>query len=118
MFDQQEILYHFIADNRIYEKLKEKVAFFEERHEVLLAKEYKSVYGVMMDLFDQMVELLGDEEISFAGFKELLGAGISEGFVGFTPPAMDQVVVGDVERSRLKDIKVLFFVGVVCSYCL
>lgn len=107
-----EILYHFIADNRIYEKLKEKVAFFEERHEVLLAKEYKSVYGVMMDLFDQMVELLGDEEISFAGFKELLGAGISEGFVGFTPPAMDQVVVGDVERSRLKDIKVLFFVGV------
>lgn len=110
--DYVEILYDFIVRNEIYDRLKKKVAFFEERSEVLLAKEYKSVYQVMMNLFDQMVELLGDEPVSFAGFKELVGAGISEGLVGFTPPAMDQVVVGDVERSRLTDIKVLFFIGV------
>ena len=28
------------------------------------------------------------------------------------PPSMDQVLVGDMERTRLKEIKVLFFVGV------
>ncbi len=105
-------LYDFIVANQVYEKLCEEVKAFEEQGQMLLAKEYKSVYTVMMKLLDQMVELLGDEKISFADFRDLLGAGISEGLVGFTPPSMDQVVVGDVERSRLKDIKVLFFIGV------
>ena len=27
------------------------------------------------------------------------------------PPTMDCVLVGDIERTRLKDIKVLFFLG-------
>ena len=32
--------------------------------------------------------------------------------IGIIPPSSDQVLVGDMERTRLKDIKVLFFVGV------
>ena len=27
------------------------------------------------------------------------------------PPSLDQVVIGDVERTRIKNIKALFFVG-------
>ena len=33
--------------------------------------------------------------------------------VGLIPAGTDQVVVGDMERSRLKDIKILFFAGAV-----
>lgn len=32
--------------------------------------------------------------------------------MGIIPPSTDQVLVGDMERTRLKDIQVLFFVGV------
>lgn len=32
--------------------------------------------------------------------------------VGLIPAGTDQVMVGDMERSRLKDVKVLFFAGV------
>lgn len=112
VFDYVRILYSFIVKERIYEKLKEKEAAFEEAGQILLAKEYRSVYSVMMDLFDEMVALLGSEPISLDEFIKLLAAGISEGLIGFVPPSMDQVVVGDVERTRLKDIKILFFIGV------
>lgn len=65
-----------------------------------------------MDLFDKMVQVLGEESISLREFKELLEAGLSEAKVGIIPPSTDQVLVGDMERTRLKDIQVLFFVGV------
>ena len=66
-----------------------------------------------MDLFDKMVQVLGEESISLREFKELLdGLGLSEAKVGIIPPSTDQVLVGDMERTRLKDIQVLFFVGV------
>lgn len=106
------ILYDVLVGHNIYRRLLEKEKEFEETGMVLLAKEYGSVYSVLMDLFDQMVELLGEEEISFKEFCDLLQAGISEGLVGFVPPSMDQVVIGDMERSRLAHIRVLFFIGI------
>ena len=45
-------------------------------------------------------------------FKEILDAGLLEAKVGIVPPTSDQVLVGDMEPTRLKDIKMLFFAGV------
>ncbi len=42
---------------------------------------------------------------------KLLDAGLEEARVGVIPPGIDQVVVGDMQRTRLKDIKALIFVG-------
>ncbi len=67
---------------------------------------------MVMDLFDKMTEVLGEEKVSLREFKELLEAGLSEVKIGIIPPSSDQVLVGDMERTRLKDIRVLFFVGV------
>ncbi len=106
------ILYQLILDNRLYEKLVEKSSRFEEEGNLLLAREYKSIYRLMIELFEETVEILGNETVTFREYEELLSAGISEGLVGFVPPASHQVMVADVERSRLKNIKVLFFVGV------
>ena len=65
----------------------------------------------MIDLLDKMVEILGEETVSRQEFRQLLETGLTQAEVGLIPPSMDQVMVGDMERSRLKDIKVLFFVG-------
>jgi ATP-dependent helicase/nuclease subunit B len=64
-----------------------------------------------MDLFDQFVELLGKEKISLKEYSDLLDAGLETAKVGIIPPGLEQVVVGDIERTRIKDVKVLFFVG-------
>lgn len=107
-----EILYALVVKNGIYEQLQEKSTAFEEADQPILAREYRSIYRLMMNLWDELVELLGDETVSFQEYSELLRAGISEGLVGFIPPTSHQVVVGDVRRSRLKNIRVLFFLGV------
>lgn len=107
-----EILYELVIKNKIYDRLKEISVSFEEADQPILAREYRSIYRLMMNLWDELVELLGDEIVSFREYQELLGAGISEGLVGFIPPTSHQVVVGDVRRSRLKNIKVLFFMGI------
>lgn len=44
-------------------------------------------------------------------YCELLDAGLEEAKVGVIPPSLDQVVIGDMERTRIKNIRALFFVG-------
>ncbi|MDR1701066.1 MAG: helicase-exonuclease AddAB subunit AddB, partial [Lachnoclostridium sp.] len=110
--DYVHILYDYIVGEHIFYRLREKEEIFEKEGQTLLAKEYHSVYRVVTELFDEMIELLGDEPVSLEEFEKLLGAGISGGLIGFVPPSADQVVIGDVERTRLKDIKVLFMIGV------
>ncbi|MCM1245196.1 MAG: PD-(D/E)XK nuclease family protein [Roseburia sp.] len=104
-------LYSFLVRQEVYERMLSQSEVFEAQGEDILAKEYRSVYKVVMNLFDEMIELLGEETVDVEEYRQILSAGLSEGLVGFIPPKKNQVVIGDIERTRLKDIKVLFFVG-------
>ncbi len=105
-------LYQFITDCDIQRKLKEQELSFKAKGEKALEKEYAQIYGIVMELLDRMVEILGEEEITRAEFTQLLETGFAKSKVALIPPSMDQVLVGDMERTRLKEIKALFFVGV------
>ena len=80
--------------------------------EYQLADEYSQVYGLVMELFDRLAALLGDEKTSIREFGEILDAGFGEIQVGVIPATVDRVVVGDITRTRLNHIHALFFVGV------
>lgn len=101
-------LYQFITDCDIQRKLKEQELSFKAKGEKALEKEYAQIYGIVMELLDRMVEILGEEEITRAEFTQLLETGFAKSKVALIPPSMDQVLVGDMERTRLKEIKALF----------
>ena len=105
-------LYLFFRENSIQEKLKEREEQFGEAGERTLEKEYAQIYRIVIDLFDRMTEILGDEVLTRKDFTKVLETGLSKAKVAVIPPGQDQVLVGDMERTRLKDIKALFFVGV------
>ena len=105
-----DILAESIADTAAYRMWIRQQ--FEKEGDLSRAREYAQIYRLVMDLLDQVYELLGEEEISRQEFADILEAGFGEITVGTIPQNVDRIVVGDMERTRLKQVKVLFFLGV------
>lgn len=111
VLDVTKALHSFFLKEELQQRVREYQLKFEKQGELALEKEYAQVYRIVIELLDQFVELMGDERISIKEYCELLDAGLEEAKVGIIPPSMDQVVIGDVERSRIKDVKIVFLVG-------
>ena len=105
-------LYDFLVQNHVQTKLAAYESEFERLGQPSRAREYAQIYRLIMELLEQIYGLLGEEIISLQEFADILEAGFGEIEVGTIPQNVDRVVVGDMERTRLKQVKVLFFLGV------
>lgn len=105
-------LYDFLTQNRVQEKLQQYEEEFTRKNDPSRAREYAQIYRLVIDLLDQIYELLGEETITLQEFSDILEAGFGEIEVGTIPQNVDRILVGDMERTRLKQVKVLFFLGV------
>ncbi len=94
------------------EKLRKLSADFENSGNHEAAGEYGQIHALVMELFEQFHALLGEEAISLKEYAAILSAGLSELRVGLIPACVDRVVAGDLKRTRLDQIRALFFVGV------
>lgn len=75
-------------------------------------KEDARIWRIAMDLFDKLAGLLRDEVLPLEEYIGVLEAGFEAAEVADIPPGFDRVLIGDIERTRLEDIRVLFFLGV------
>ncbi len=107
-----ELIYTFCVERNIEEKLEAYATKFEEKNELSVAIEYRQIYRLIMDLLNQIASLLGKDTLTIGEFSDILDAGFGEIRVRTIPQGVDLLVVGDIERTRLKDIKALFFLGV------
>jgi len=107
-----EVFCRFFDGQGFYQVIMDMAGHFSENGELALAREYEQIYGIVLSVFDRLVELLGDEEMQLAEFKELLDTGFSEARIGLIPPGTDQIVAGDMSRTRISNIKYLFLIGV------
>lgn len=105
-------LYELLVRLHMQEQIERQREQFEADGLLAQAKENEQIYGIVMELFDKMVELLGDEPVSRREFAEILDAGFEASKVGIIPPGFDRVLFGDIERTRLEHIRGLFFIGV------
>ncbi|MBQ7582540.1 MAG: PD-(D/E)XK nuclease family protein, partial [Lachnospiraceae bacterium] len=112
VLDHCSALYEMLSAMHAQQQLADRKEEFLEQGLEIKAKEYDLVYPAVIALLDKLAELLGDEEMDAAAFSELLDAGFSELRVGAIPNKTDYVQIGDLTRSRFRDIKALFFVGV------
>lgn len=106
-----EALYKFIVDNHTYERIKEYEKTFHNAGDMVKEKEYSQIYKNIMILLEQIHSLLEGEKINIEEYIKILEAGITEISIGVIPQEVDYIVMGDIQRTRLKDIKALFFIG-------
>ncbi len=106
-----ESLYEFLCTLEVPERIEEAVEGFRQQGYLDRANEYSQVWNTVMEVFDQAVEVMDDEKLGTERFADILRIGFAEYRTGLIPAALDQVLAGNLERSRSHDIKALFVLG-------
>lgn len=107
-----DILTAFLQDIHMEERMAAFCTDFDNSGELALSKAYSQIYKVVADIFEKLKQIIGDEVMTVKAYEDILDAGFSEAMVGIIPPGIDQVMIGDIRRSRLNGTKILFFAGV------
>lgn len=104
-------IYQVVAYYDVEQTLSCRQQQYEAAGDMNRAREYQQIYGIVMELLDKMVLLLGAEEMTLDAYGDILEAGLEEAGIGVIPPGYDNVVIGDLERTRLEHVRVLYLVG-------
>ena len=110
--EMTESLFSLMEACQLQQKMEAESRDLALRGEMSRSKAYEQVWGLVLQLLDRLVSLLGEEAMSRREFSRVLEAGFSELTVGVIPMTADQVLVGDLTRTRLGEIRVLIFLGV------
>ncbi len=104
-------VYEYLKEMNAEETLNIKIQEFVEQGEVEIANEYITGMQVITKTLDEMVSILGEKKVSFEKYMELLKIGLSGDVLGAIPATLDQVIVGDIDRSRTHKVKAVFIIG-------
>ncbi|MBP3737136.1 MAG: helicase-exonuclease AddAB subunit AddB, partial [Lachnospiraceae bacterium] len=110
--ERSEALYSFLRAGGVKRRLEEMAKELRAAQDEERAIAYGQIYDKVLGLLRQICELIGEEKISGEEYLLLLEAGFAEHRLGTLPQNVDSVLVGDMERTRLPEIRTLFFLGV------
>lgn len=104
-------IYNFIQDSNIEEKLSKKIKELEENDLLELASEYKMSYQIIIDIFDEIISIFKNDKMTTDEYSKILKIGLKNSGLGKIPGTQDQVIFGDVDRSRSHKVEAVFIVG-------
>lgn len=104
-------LYKLLEETDVARKLEKLSVKSMEKGQPEKAREHSQLWGAVLDLLDQIVEMMGNERLEFEVFTGVLETGLAELKMGLVPPALDQVLVGNMDRTRPTGVKYAFLLG-------
>ena len=104
-------VYKFLINQNIEEKVNNKINELQEIGQIDLANEYISSYKIILDIFDEIVLIFGDDKLTIDKYTQILKTGLKNSELGKIPGTQDQVIVGDTDRSRSHKVDVIFIIG-------
>lgn len=109
--DKISAVKQWLEETGVWNILLEKTDSIEKSGDHLLATQYAQTKELTERILDQINGILGEEEVANAELYKLLEMGFESLGVGVLPSYLDVVTIGDMKRSRLSDVKVLFVIG-------
>lgn len=107
-----QTLYELLESVNVAKRLEQWSSEAAEQGQPEKSREHTQMWGKVMDTFDQMVEVMSDDEVSIDMFIGLIEAGFESIKLGLVPPSLDQVLIGSIDRTRSTQIKYSFILGV------
>lgn len=104
-------IYEFLIKNEIDKKLERKINKLTNDNMIEIAMEYQTSWKVLISILDEIVLVFGDNKISFEQYKQILTIGLKNSGLGKIPASQDQVIIGDVDRSKSHKVKAIFIIG-------
>lgn len=105
-------LYEFLETIGVDVTLEQWQETLEQQGKVKKARDQEQVWQEVMRLFDEVVDIIGNETMKTDMLKEIIETGLDSLTFQHVPPTLDHVIVGSIDHSRMPDVAVSFLIGV------
>ena len=104
-------LFKLLEELNVYEKLSTWSQSEENRGNLALSREHLKIWDDVINLFEEVVQALGDEKITRAEFESIIGEGLDALEMSLIPPGLDEVTVAQFDQNSLQNSRVIFVLG-------
>lgn len=104
-------IYQFLMEQEFEKNLQNKINEFEEAGLIDTANEYKESYKIFINILDEISIIFRNDKITFDKYINILKIGLKNSGLGKIPQVADQVIVGDVDRSRSHKVRAIYIIG-------
>ena len=110
--EKARALYAYLVEIELQKRLTERADALLGEGRITLMEEHAQVWNALVALLDQMAAILSDVPLSRELFTQLMREGLSGMALGVIPSTSDQVLIGDVARTKSRAVRSLFLLGV------
>ncbi len=93
------------------ERLSSEARQYEDRKSLKMAKEYESIWNVLINSLETLYEFCSNETVTPEEFKNYLVCALNEQTIGLIPTSLDEIIIGDIKRTKTEYTDILFIIG-------
>ncbi len=106
-----ECLYNYLCEINLSDIINKYIVKFKKSNDTARQKEYESVWNILVNVFDEMHNVLGNKKINVAQLRKYLYVALMHQSIGIIPTSVDEVIIGDIARTRTNEVKALVVIG-------
>ncbi len=108
-----EKIYTYLVDTKFDLKISEHVKQFKDEGNLYLSRQYETVWNTLIEVFDTLVYIMGDKTVNVNEYRRYLCIALGEQKTGIIPTSLDEVIVGDLLRTKSEMVRYQFVIGAV-----
>lgn len=104
-------LFDFLEESELEKKIYNHAQMLEEQGENLHALQTVQVYNILVDIFNDICNVLGNKKLTLKEFRTTIQSGLQAVEIGTIPSSSDCITLGSIDRIKGHGAKVVFLVG-------